>query len=193
MRSLQTVVKILDFNIENFLLQRAVEQNKPVVALDWGCGTGRAAEKLGSQIGTRGVVYGCGDDSFQSWRRRKNCKLFQATQEDSLRYVKNGSLDLLYSCYGMIHVEDPQYALQWIPKLKIGGKIVFNSHDLEKLKMLAGQHATITESHSFGQLIAFSATDAQKHYLVEGQEVHMDKPPVNESPQHTIVIITRLR
>jgi len=124
--SLRKVEKNLYFNISGFVKDLIDNGKKPVV-MDWGCAKGKAAAQLGKKF-SETKVFGVSDVAYKSWKRSKNVNFIHETKEDALRYFKNGSIDLIYSHYGLSWIKeiDP-YLEKLLPKLKKGGKLVSDS------------------------------------------------------------------
>ncbi len=128
----------LIFGRKDFILQRFSETGKPVVVLDWGCGRGNAIERFSKEYGRIVNAYGFSKDSYKKWLKIKGAKIIHATAEDLLRYLKNSSIDLIYSRTGLMYLisfskKDPlsiqrgiQYIEKLIQKLSSGGKIAFD-------------------------------------------------------------------
>jgi trans-aconitate methyltransferase len=134
-RSKLTVIeKKFGFSLRDELThQMELEQkrngSKAPAVLDWGCGMGTAAIELARSFEKTLInVYGCSDLSYSSWQGTKQVKFIHATKEDALRYFKPQSLNLIYSHFGLCHLKDGlrPYLQQWLPKLKVGGKLVTN-------------------------------------------------------------------
>ncbi len=139
----------------SFIEGRFREKGKPVVVLDWGCGKGRAAGELKKELGETVQVYGFSKDSYPEWRGAQGVKFIHATKDDLLRYLKDGSVDLIYSMLGLEYLAHEKelipHIAQLLPKLSKGGKIVFSkpgeSHRiLSELTELLGEKASITLS-----------------------------------------------
>lgn len=106
-----------------------IKGNKPVVVLDWGCGGGRTAGEVAKEFGEKVKVYGFANESYRQWAEIPNVKFIHATKEDLPRYLKNGSVDLIYSHAGLSNLvergELAKHLSDLMPKLPKGGKIVF--------------------------------------------------------------------
>lgn len=124
------------FEKNGFIMERFMGKRKPVVVLDWGCGKARAIEKIASQYKGTINAYGFSKDSYGQWSKIKNVKLIHATKEDLLRYLKNDSVDVIYSWLGLDYLfplekkpafqEGTQYIKKLLQKVSKGGKIAFN-------------------------------------------------------------------
>ncbi len=79
-------------------------------------------EKFGENV----AVYGYSDCSYKEWRNNRWVKFVHAPTEDSLRYFKDNSLDMVFSHLGLVHLEKklPAYLEGLAKKLKVGGRII---------------------------------------------------------------------
>lgn len=87
---------------ESFFSKRLKEKKQPLVVLDWGCGKGQAIDELAK--GQPVHAYGYSVDSYKEWNNSKNTKFIHSTNEDLLRYFKDGSIDIIYSYLAMAHM-----------------------------------------------------------------------------------------
>ncbi|MFH1234211.1 MAG: methyltransferase domain-containing protein [Candidatus Diapherotrites archaeon] len=113
-----------------FIDERVRETGRPAIVVDWGCGKGRAAGELAKEYGDKARVYGYSKDSYPEWRDIDGVKFIHSTKEDLLRYLKDGSVDLIYSYIGLEYLFAtldicPPHIEQLLSKLSEGGKIVF--------------------------------------------------------------------
>jgi len=130
------------FERNDFIKQRVEETGRPAVVLDWGCGRGRGISGLAKKYGPNIKAYGFSKDSYKKWLKIDDVKFIHATAEDLFRYLKNDSVDLIYSRLGLSHLfpstakskhdlEIIEYGTQYIEKLlkkvRKGGKIAFMS------------------------------------------------------------------
>ncbi|MBN2067052.1 MAG: methyltransferase domain-containing protein [Candidatus Diapherotrites archaeon] len=114
----------------DFLKDRFAEKGKPLVVLDWGCGKGSAVSGLARNYGRKVKAYGFSRTSYGNWSKIKNAKLIHSTKESLLRYLKDGSVDLIYSHLGLVNIwVDPKdgvnYTKKLCKKLAKGGKLAF--------------------------------------------------------------------
>lgn len=138
----ETFPRVFGQGEDDFISQRFLEKRKPVVVLDWGCGTGLAASEIAKKYEGKARVYGFSKDSYKEWGGIQNVKLIHATAEDLLRYLKDNSVDLIYSYIGMAHYPiaafDPEALPNYLEKLgrkvSSGGKIVLTIGDPYALK-----------------------------------------------------------
>jgi len=124
--SLKCVERNFGFSLTGEIARRCGNAKSQVTVLDWGCGKGTAATEL-AQFGGKNVkVYGCSDVSYEEWLKNDKVKFIHETAEDTLRYFKDGSLDIIYSYYGLWHLEKSPvpYIGRLAQKLKKGGKII---------------------------------------------------------------------
>ena len=142
-----------------FIEERFRKTRKPVVVLDWGCGEGLAISQLAGKYGKKVNAYGFSKDSFENWTKIRNAKLIHATKEDLLQYLKDNSVDLVYSHIGLKYLfpngyrsfvpveEGVEYLRKLLKKVSPGGKIVFDAEQssviIEKLKQALGKKAKV--------------------------------------------------
>ncbi|MDO8625491.1 MAG: class I SAM-dependent methyltransferase [Candidatus Diapherotrites archaeon] len=143
--TLQQVEKHLRFSIKHWVSSRNKLLKRPVVVLDWGCGRGDAITEIGSTFGESVKAIGFGKDIYPEWNHNPNATFIAATKEDLFRYLKNGSVDLIYSSIGLKHILFPpadavQYIGRLCEKLAPGGALVFDwtrkSHIEKDSKMI---------------------------------------------------------
>ena len=79
-------------------------------------------------FGEKVDAIGFSNIAFPNWAKEKNARLIQATKEDLLKYVKNNSLDLIFSHLGLTFVKDQNYILKLAVKLKPGGILVSDGY-----------------------------------------------------------------
>jgi SAM-dependent methyltransferase len=125
---LQAINQNLQYSLSKSIRKRITEiKPRPVVVLDWGCGRGTAAEELAKKFGRAVKVYGFANIAHSEWAESRNVKYIHGVAQDLPRYLKNGSVDLLYSHTGLMHLpaeEFPVHLAKLLPKLTIGGKLV---------------------------------------------------------------------
>ncbi len=140
-RSAKTIRKMfpLLFGKDGFVEQRFEENQRPVVVLDWGCGKGRAIKEFANDYGEKVRAYGFSKDSYKQWKGIEGVKLIHETKEGLLRFLKNDSVDLIYSNFGLSflfptfkfqakrrHVEKGvEYIEKLLQRVSKGGKIAF--------------------------------------------------------------------
>ncbi len=150
----------LAFPITRFISNRLRSRKKPVEVLDWGCGTGIAAETLGKKMKDKAIVFGCSADSYTEWADATHVHLLHTTGPDLFRYLKSHSFDLIYSHWGLRNTRymetnlgqeignRAEYIAQLVGKLKKNGKLVFDiakgDEDLSTMiRKLLGPHARV--------------------------------------------------
>ncbi|MCX6802763.1 MAG: class I SAM-dependent methyltransferase [Candidatus Diapherotrites archaeon] len=132
--SLQAINQSLHYSLSKSIRKRITEiRPRPVVVLDWGCGRGVATEEIAKKFGRAVRVYGFADIAHDEWAKSRNVKYIHGVAEDLSRYLKNGSVDLLYSHTGLWHLsnEFPANLAKLLPKLAVGGKLVTDIGNLE--------------------------------------------------------------
>jgi precorrin-6B methylase 2 len=152
------------FSGRDFIEERHRLMGRPVVVLDFGCGTAVTIEQVADKYGEKVAAYGSSIGADERWANVKNVKLIQATQKGILRYLKNNSIDLIYSHLGLGYLfpSEPDskktipggvaYIKKLLEKVSENGKIVFDLYDLDDKKILAelkkqlGTEATIIQT-----------------------------------------------
>lgn len=109
-----------------FIAKRFAQTGQPVRVLDWGCGKAVAIQALAEKFGSKVEAYGFSKDSYRSWKVVENAKLIHATADGLLRYIKPGSMDLIYSYLGLYHHHPAPYISKLVTRLRPGGKLVFD-------------------------------------------------------------------
>lgn len=104
-------------------IERRLENKRKLNILDWGCGAGTAATQLGEKYGRFIHMYGYGNMPHESWAKNAHVKFIWQDQQSMLRYFKDGSLDLIYSRFGLYHTLRPQIPLEermeyWVSLVK---------------------------------------------------------------------------
>ncbi len=114
-----------NLNINNWIKKRFNKTKKPVFVLDWGCGKGNALTEL-AKTNKNVKCYGFARDSHNEWRNNSHVKFIQNDAESLFRYFKNGSLDLVISRLGLLHLGNGffDYAVRVSEKLNQGGVLV---------------------------------------------------------------------
>ena len=136
----------------NFIEMRFREKSRPLVVIDWGCGNGRAIKELAEKYKGKVYAYGYSGDSYTEWGGNQNVKFIHATKEDLLRYVKDSSVDLIYSHLGLDYLfgkrlsaktqEAIDYIAKLVPKLSKGGIACFGIGITAEDKIIVAlQHA----------------------------------------------------
>ncbi len=130
-----TIVQKMGFSPIAFARRRTKETGKPVVILDWGCGNGRAIQRIAGE-GNYVKCYGYGKDSYPEWNNPSRVQFIQESSERAMRYfTRLGGIDLIYSHWGLTHIGGKHtpsvgtpilihHLKQLVSSLKIGGKIV---------------------------------------------------------------------
>ena len=153
------------FKGQNFIEQRFSETNRPVVVLDWGCGAGTAIAGFANKYKGKIAAYGFSKDSDPIWLKRKNVKFIHATADHLFRYLKDNSVDLIYSNVGLAWLFTPEvmldntvkkmdagfrYLKKLTQKLSKNGVLAFDlafstEFDIRVLKRLFDNHARDAE------------------------------------------------
>ncbi len=135
-------------------------RQRPLVVVDWGCGTGRAISSLAIKFKENVHAYGFSKDSYKEWEDVREAKLIHAPAEDFFRYFKDESIDALYSHLGLVHMAplgfDVDYGLRTkaidyiakvFRKISRGGLIAFDAPAsgffIEDLENRLGKQAKI--------------------------------------------------
>ncbi|MFH1234449.1 MAG: class I SAM-dependent methyltransferase [Candidatus Diapherotrites archaeon] len=132
---LRAVNKNLGFSVTRDIRKRIrAVRPRPAVVLEWGCGKGTTAEEIAKKFGQRVRVYGFSDTAYKEWGNSQNVKYIHGIAQDLPRYVKNGSVDLIYSSIGLLHLPPKAFQsnlAQLLSKLAAGGKIVTDIGNLK--------------------------------------------------------------
>lgn len=111
----------LRFNISNFIEDTSMELKRPIVVLDWGCGKGAALRGLARKFNDKVRLYGFSADSYKEWGPENSANLqiafIQETAENSHRYFKPNSVDLIFSRLGLVKVKYEKYFFQLLAQL----------------------------------------------------------------------------
>ena len=105
---------------------------RPVV-VDWGCGKGPAIVSVAERFPDADCI-GYSRESYPEWGVRTNARFVQAPTGSLHRYLKDGSVDIIYSYEGIMHMQMGEFpgggkperlkeveSLIW--KLKHGGEM----------------------------------------------------------------------
>lgn len=115
--ALVDVEDTLKFRISKFISKKLREKKSPygvskVVVVDWGCGNGTALQDLQRKFGDSVSLFGISVDSYAEWKEPGAITFLQRNAKNSWRYFKPGSVDLMYSHFGLIHFEgSPKFFL----------------------------------------------------------------------------------
>ena len=153
LREIRQLFHLLFSPKKPFSIQRQLKmRQRPLVVVDWGCGTGRAISSLAIKFKENVHAFGFSKDSYKEWEEVREAKLIHAPEEDFFRYFKDESIDALYSHLGLVHLAplgfDADYglmakAIDYIArvfrKISRGGVMAFDAptsgffmEDLEK-------------------------------------------------------------
>jgi trans-aconitate methyltransferase len=143
---LSRVSSNIGVNLPGWIQQHHVEAKRPLAVLDWGCGDGATIEEVARRFPTGVHAYGYDHHSHAPWLKSENVKYIHQDAAGMPRYIKKGSMDLIYSHYGLTHllVEMPvqegiRYLSGLVAKLKPGGLFAMNidnGHLLEVVPMV---------------------------------------------------------
>ena len=92
------------FKGKDFIQERFDKKGEPVIVLDWGCGRGNTITGFAKEYDSKIKAYGFSKDSYKEWQKIDNVKLIHSTDMNLLRYLKNNSVDLIYSRFGLYHM-----------------------------------------------------------------------------------------
>jgi SAM-dependent methyltransferase len=138
----------------DFIENRFRETGRPQVVLEWGCGEGKATGTLAKEYEGLAKVYGYSKDSYPGWTKTPGVKFIHETKERLLRYLKDGTVDLIYSYSGLEHLTLAagrplaSYIKQLVPKLSNGGRLIFTDQHMDpdmlsELKRQLGDMAAV--------------------------------------------------
>lgn len=123
----------LDFPIRAWLHRRYEKTGKKLRYLDWGCLQGKGLEEIAFLFGSRIEAMGYDVVSDPAWTR-SDLQYYHRDPWRFLRYVKDGSMDLITGHYSIGHFinEDGkpravEYLAKLSHKLRPGGMLVFNT------------------------------------------------------------------
>lgn len=137
----------LRFPIGKWVRKHYRKTGEPAVILEWGCRSGQAINYLTQQYGNRVQAYGYSIKSHPEWEHNKRVKFIWNDPFRMLRYFKKGSVDLIYSRFGLfqffpqmhgtreqdpVTVSPPQvinYIHRLGQRLKVGGVLVTHVND----------------------------------------------------------------
>ena len=123
----------LGTDIAGWVRQRFEHTRRPLTVLDWGCGDGKTIEQVTQRF--PGIVHAYGYDhrSYAPWLASKNVKYIHQDPGRMPRYIKKGSMDLIYSHYGITHLlqemrtqDGIEYLHTLVEKLRPGGLFAMN-------------------------------------------------------------------
>ena len=166
------------YSLTNFIRKRFARNNhskgtaKPVVVLDWGCGAGIALHMLDEIFGRQVELYGFSKDHYAEWSgNSKNIAFIQETANNSPRFFKERSIDLIYSFFGINHLLGSQnfYELlgQLLKKLSKKGRFVISRLDrkphspllLLRVKSEASKNGVSIKIRKLSNCLIFERTD----------------------------------
>ncbi|MDO8538629.1 MAG: class I SAM-dependent methyltransferase [archaeon] len=123
--TLEDVESRLKYNLRKQVKSLCQNFKNPII-VDWGCGKGTALWHL-SALFPNAKYFGLSDIRYIEWNKKEAINFIQAVEQDFSRYFKDGTIDLLYSNWGLENLPPQQTKKiinKLVPKLKIGGKIV---------------------------------------------------------------------
>jgi hypothetical protein len=124
--------------VRHIVSKQGVEE--PVV-VDWGCGNGAMVTELKGAF-PKARCYGYSREYHHQWDKNESAKFIHAAAGDFARYLKDGSVDLIYSYLGLGHMKADEQAREigkLIPKLKHGGYMLIDSLKPHAIEMLASR------------------------------------------------------
>ncbi|QQR92322.1 MAG: hypothetical protein IPJ89_04165 [Candidatus Iainarchaeum archaeon] len=137
----------LRFPIGKWINKRFRKTGKPAVVVEWGCRSGQAIDYLTHQYGDRIQAYGYSIQSHPEWEHNSRVKFIWNDPFKMLRYFKKGSVDLIYSRFGLFQffpqmhgtrasdpvTANPSLAIDYIhrlgERLRVGGVLVTHVND----------------------------------------------------------------
>lgn len=137
---LATAEAQLSFPIQQWLTRRVEQTRAPATVLDWGCGAGETINELARK--TPGIMtYGYDHKHYRSWTRNPRVAFIQESPYRMLRFIKNRSMDLIYSNFGLIHflttLDTPKmvdYIESLSQKLKTEGVMVMHYPSMNRIE-----------------------------------------------------------
>jgi hypothetical protein len=128
----------LSHTVRYILGKTGVEE--PVI-IDWGCGRGTTVTELSGRF-PKARCYGYSREYHPQWAGNESVKFIHAPSGELARYLKDESVDLIYSYLGMGHMRGQEQAAEigkLIPKLKRGGCMLIDSLKPEAIERLAAR------------------------------------------------------
>ncbi|VVB75494.1 Uncharacterised protein [uncultured archaeon] len=118
------VQKNLGFKLGREISLKVAGGGRPVV-VDFGCARGVALGSITKKFPSV-KAYGFSDVSYQEWLSDDKARYIFSKHSLFRRYFKKGSVDILYSNLGILHLYEraPEYIRQILPVLKVGGTLV---------------------------------------------------------------------
>ncbi|QQR93010.1 MAG: class I SAM-dependent methyltransferase [Candidatus Iainarchaeum archaeon] len=123
----------IGIDIPAWIQRRHAQKRKPLTVLDWGCGDGTTIEQLAKRYPEEVHAYGYDHQSRRTWITSTRVKYIHNDATSMLRYIKKGSMDLIYSHYGLTHLlygqslpERIRYTQRLAERLKPGGLFSMN-------------------------------------------------------------------
>jgi len=98
------------------------------VVIDWGCGEGTTIEAVAKSC-PKARCYGYSMEFYDTWKKSEKVKYIHAPSGELKRYLKDESVDVIYSHMGLRHLYAKKQLEEinaLIPKLKIGGKLMID-------------------------------------------------------------------
>ncbi|MDO8428025.1 MAG: class I SAM-dependent methyltransferase [Candidatus Diapherotrites archaeon] len=130
--SLARISQTFGFDLVKAIRVRVQKSEKPVI-VDYGCGKGTAITEL-AQAFPNARCFGFSEEFYDEWKENRNVEFVHESSFDFPRLFGKKKIDYAYSHYGLSKSSNiPFDVKRLLPKMKIGGKIVFNSSDLELL------------------------------------------------------------
>ncbi len=101
---------------------KANKEKRGAIIVEFGPGKGRAINQASKEVKGKAKFFGFGDCADREWVAHKKVNYIQDVGENFRKYFPNNSVDVLFSHFGLAHVEKFDSSINEIlPCLKVGG------------------------------------------------------------------------